>query len=161
MQSITIMVQKTKDLYTQRGVEVDKLKKENSSPKEIEKAEVKLKKSQEDYRTFVEKYGSIKGDFEKKMSVTCRHFQDLEETHLVQMKEFLNTYAQLLLWTNEKVGQVHQDFRKQCVEFTVDKLLEQFVLSKYTGLEKPGTYMTPDIATIYSKPCLQWTSGDY
>ncbi|XP_022915576.1 F-BAR domain only protein 2 isoform X2 [Onthophagus taurus] len=138
MQSITIMVQKTKDLYTQRGVEVEKLKKENSSPKEIEKAEVKLKKSQEDYRSFVEKYGSTKSDFEKKMSVTCKHFQELEEAHLVQMKEFLNTYAQLLLWTHEAVGQVHQEFRKQCLEFTVDQLLEQFVLSKYTGLEKPG-----------------------
>lgn len=36
--------------------------------------------------------------------------------------------------------QVHIEFKKQCLEMTVDKLLEQFVLTKYTGLEKPGTY---------------------
>jgi hypothetical protein len=34
--------------------------------------------------------------------------------------------------------QVHIEFRRQCLEMTVDKLLEQFVLNKYTGLEKPG-----------------------
>lgn len=36
------------------------------------------------------------------------------------------------------VGQVHSEFKRQFLEMTVDKLLEQFVLSKYTGLEKPG-----------------------
>jgi hypothetical protein len=34
--------------------------------------------------------------------------------------------------------QVHIEFKRQCLEMTVDKLLEQFVLNKYTGLEKPG-----------------------
>jgi hypothetical protein len=34
--------------------------------------------------------------------------------------------------------QVHIEFRQQCLEMTVDKLLEQFVLNKYTGLVKPG-----------------------
>ena len=34
--------------------------------------------------------------------------------------------------------QVHSDFKRQFLELTVDKLLEQFVLNKYTGLEKPG-----------------------
>lgn len=39
---------------------------------------------------------------------------------------------------HEQVGQVHVDFKRQCLEMTVDKLLEQFVQSKSTGLEKPG-----------------------
>lgn len=34
-------------------------------------------------------------------------------------------------------SQVHIEFKRQCLEMTVDKLLEQFVLNKYTGLEKP------------------------
>lgn len=34
--------------------------------------------------------------------------------------------------------QVHTDFKRQFLDLTVDKLLEQFVLNKYTGLEKPG-----------------------
>lgn len=138
IQSTTVMVQKAKDAYTQKGLEVEKLKKENNSPKEIEKAEAKLKKAQEDYRSYVEKYNSVKDDFERKMSVTCRHFQELEVTHLTQMKDFLNSYAQVVQWTHDQTGQVHAEFKRQCLEFTVDRLLEQFVLSKYTGLEKPG-----------------------
>lgn len=54
------------------------------------------------------------------------------------MKEFLNTYADVLQTNHEQVGQVHIDFKRQCVDMTVEKLLEQFVQSKYTGFEKPG-----------------------
>lgn len=141
MQSTTLMVQKAKDLYNQRGVEVEKLKKENASPKEIEKAEVKLKKAQEDCKAFIEKYGTVKEDFERKMSITCRHFQELEEKHLIQMKEFLNTYANVVQLTLDHMGVVHKEFQQQCVELTVDKLLEQFVLNKYTGKERPGKHI--------------------
>lgn len=54
------------------------------------------------------------------------------------MKEFLNTYADVLQSNHEQIGQVHIDFKRQCLDMTVDKLLEQFVQSKYTGFEKPG-----------------------
>lgn len=132
------MVQKAKDAYTQRGLEVEKLRKENTSPKEIEKAEAKLKKAQEDYRAYVEKYNTVKDEFERKMSITCRHFQELEVAHLSQMKEFLNSYIMVVQWTLDQMGEVHTEFKRQCLEYTVDRLLEQFVLAKYTGLEKPG-----------------------
>lgn len=56
----------------QRGIELDKLKKDNASSKELEKAEVKLKKAQEEYKSQVEKYATIKEDFEKKMSCACQ-----------------------------------------------------------------------------------------
>ncbi|XP_025830629.1 F-BAR domain only protein 2 isoform X3 [Agrilus planipennis] len=138
IQNTTLLVQKAKDVYSQRGIELERLRKENTSSKEIEKAEAKLKKAQEDYRLYIEKYNSVKEDFEQKMSVTCNHFQDLEVAHLTQMKEFLNSYSQVVQWTHEKIGQVHVEFKRQCLELTVDRLLEQFVLSKYTGLEKPG-----------------------
>lgn len=143
MQSTTINVQKSKDIYSQRGIELDKLKKENASAKEIEKAELKLKKAQEDYKGFVDKYSVIKEEFEKKMTVTCKHFQELEELHLFKMKDFINSYVEVIQWTHEQMGVVHEEFKKQCLELTVDTLLEKFVLSKYTGLEKPGcvTYL--------------------
>lgn len=56
------------------------------------------------------------------------------------MKEFLSTYIELLQNNHDMVGQVHSEFKRQFLEMTVDKLLEQFVLSKYTGLEKPGKF---------------------
>lgn len=72
IQSTSLTLQKAKDTYTQKGIELDKLKKENASPKDLEKAEVKLKKAQEDYKTLVEKYSAIKDEFEKKMSLACK-----------------------------------------------------------------------------------------
>nr|CAD7403882.1 unnamed protein product [Timema cristinae] len=139
IQTTFVTLQKAKDSYTQKGLEFDKLKKENASSKDLEKAETKLKKAQEDYKNLVDKYSIIKEDFEKKMSQACKHFQDVEEAHLNQMREFLNTYAEVLQSNHDLIGQVHIEFKRQCLEMTVDKLLEQFVLSKYTGLEKPGS----------------------
>ena len=72
IQSTTLTLQKAKDAYTQKGLEFDKLKKENASAKEIEKAEAKLKKAQEDYKNLVDKYSAVKEDFEKKMTLACK-----------------------------------------------------------------------------------------
>ncbi|XP_056646081.1 F-BAR domain only protein 2 isoform X3 [Diorhabda sublineata] len=147
MQSVTLNVQKCRDTYTQRGLELEKLRKESTSAKEIEKAEIKLKKAQEDYKIFVDKYSSVKEDFEKKMSVTCKNFQDLEMNHLTHMKDFLTKYADVIDWTHQQMGTVHLEFRQQCIELTVDQLLEQFVRSKSTGLERPGALELEDPLT--------------
>lgn len=54
------------------------------------------------------------------------------------MKDFLTTYIEIVQNNHDMVNQVNSDFKRQFLELTVDKLLEQFVLNKYTGLEKPG-----------------------
>ncbi|KAK0096582.1 hypothetical protein PV326_005078 [Microctonus aethiopoides] len=138
IQSITVTLQKAKDMCLQKGLELEKLKKDNASQRELEKSEAKFKKSQDDYKSLVDKYTIVRNDFETKMTQACRRFQDVEETHLKHMKEFLNTYADVLQSNHEQVGQVHIDFKRQCLDMTVDKLLEQFVQSKYTGFERPG-----------------------
>ncbi|XP_015594431.1 F-BAR domain only protein 2 isoform X5 [Cephus cinctus] len=138
IQGITITLQKAKDTCLQRGLELEKLKKDNASQRELEKAEVKFKKAQDDYKALVDKYTAVRNDFVSKMTQACKRFQDVEEAHLKHMKEFLNTYADVLQANHEQVGQVHIDFKRQCLDMTVDKLLEQFVQSKYTGFEKPG-----------------------
>ncbi|CAH2246410.1 F-BAR domain only protein 2 [Pararge aegeria] len=129
-------LQKAKDVYTSKSAELDKLKKENSSSKDIEKAEVKLKKLHEDFRQLAEKYSLVKQDFEKKMTQTCKHFQDVEEAHLKQMKQFVSAYADIIQNNHDLMGQVHRDFKHQCLELTVEKLLEQFLVEKYNALEK-------------------------
>jgi hypothetical protein len=65
---------------------------------------------------------------------------------LLQMKEFLTTYIDIVQSNHDRFFcsstiQVYSEFRRQFLEMTVDKLLEQFVLNKYTGLEKPGRWM--------------------
>ncbi|XP_003393078.1 F-BAR domain only protein 2 isoform X9 [Bombus affinis] len=147
IQNITVTLHKAKDMRMQKGLELEKLRKDNASQKELEKAEIKFKKAQDDYKTLVDKYMGIRNDFQTKMTQTCRRFQYVEETHLKHMKEFLNIYADVLQSNHEQVGQVHIDFKRQCSDMTVDKLLEQFVQSKYTGFEKPGTFEYEEIIT--------------
>ncbi|XP_076280007.1 F-BAR domain only protein 2 isoform X9 [Lasioglossum baleicum] len=147
IQSITATLQKAKDMRMQKGLELEKLKKDNASQKELEKAEIKFKKAQDDYKTLVDKYMVIRNDFQTKMTQACRRFQDVEETHLKHMKEFLNIYADVLQTNHEQVGQVHIDFKRQCLDMTVDKLLEQFVQSKYTGFEKPDIIEYEEVMT--------------
>ncbi|XP_060516346.1 F-BAR domain only protein 2 isoform X5 [Cylas formicarius] len=138
MQNVTVNVQKSKDVYNQRFLELDRLRKESTSAKDIEKAEQKLKKAQEDYKNYVEKYSLVKEEFQKKMSLSVKNFQELEVVHLQHMKEFLNSFADVVEWTHGEMGKVHKEFREQCLELTIDQLLEQFVRNKSTGLEKPG-----------------------
>ncbi|CAL7946476.1 unnamed protein product [Xylocopa violacea] len=147
IQSITVTLHKAKDMRMQKGLELEKLRKDNASQKELEKAEIKFKKAQEDYKTLVNKYMVIRNDFQAKMTQACRRFQDVEEAHLKHMKEFLNIYTDVLQSNHEQVGQVHIDFKRQCLDMTVDKLLEQFVQSKYTGFEKPGIFEYEEVIT--------------
>lgn len=72
MKESTTAVQKAKDLYQSRLQEVEKLKRENASAKDIEKAEAKLKKHQEEYKNLAEKHNPIKQEFETRMATTCK-----------------------------------------------------------------------------------------
>lgn len=67
------------------------------------------------------------------------------------MKEFLTTYIELIQTNHDSVGQVQSEFKRQFLEMTVDKLLEQFVLNKYTGLEKPGIFFFHKFSKTKSK----------
>ncbi|XP_050528276.1 F-BAR domain only protein 2 isoform X2 [Daktulosphaira vitifoliae] len=155
IQSTTLALQKAKDIYLQKGGELDKLRKDNASVKDIEKAEIKLKKTQDDYKILIDKYGAVKEEFEKKMTSACKLFQEVEESHLKQMKDFLSMYTELIETNHDEIGKVHVEFKKQCLELTVDKLLEQFVLSKYTGLEKPETIEFEDVCLSSSNSACQ------
>lgn len=72
IQSTTLVLQKTKDIYQQKCEELDKLKRDNASAKDVEKSEIKVKKAQEEYKSIVDKYAVIKEDFEKRMSASCK-----------------------------------------------------------------------------------------
>jgi F-BAR domain only protein len=72
MKDSTLAVQKAKDLYTTKLQELEKCRKENASAKDIEKGEAKLRKHQEDYKNLAEKHNVVKGEFERKMTATCK-----------------------------------------------------------------------------------------
>lgn len=158
IQNNTTALHKAKELYHARCLELERLKRDNAAQKDIEKSEVKYKKASDDYKSLLEKYETIRNNFENKMMDSCKHFQEVEEEHICQMKDFIDTYAKA--WENEHAlrGQVHHEFKTTCDEWTVEKLLESFVKSKQTGSVKPAVqsweytgpleFMEPDLSSL-------------
>lgn len=72
MQSSTAALQKSKDAYTSRVQELEKLKKDNASAKDLEKADAKVRKQHDDYKALLDKYIPVRTEFERRMTVTCK-----------------------------------------------------------------------------------------
>jgi len=138
LQETTVNLHKSKEFYKAKTAELEKLKRENPTPKELEKAEAKFRKAQEEYRNLCEKYSNIREDFEKKMISSCKHFQQQETIYLTQMVDFIHSFHYLLDSNHNDIGKVNLELEGHLVQNTVEKMLEQFVLQKNTGLIKPG-----------------------
>ncbi|XP_053557409.1 F-BAR domain only protein 2 isoform X2 [Bombina bombina] len=138
IQNITQAVQKAKELYNAKCVEQERLKKEGAAQKDIEKAAIKAKKATESYKLCVEKYAAVKSDFEQKMAETAQKFQDIEEVHLIRVKEIIESFSHSVSEIHIQIGQVHEDFINNMANITVDSLLQKFAESKGTGKERPG-----------------------
>nr|XP_040146905.1 F-BAR domain only protein 1 [Ictidomys tridecemlineatus] len=67
-----------------------------------------------------------------------QRFQAMEETHLRHMKALLGSYAHSVEDTHVQIGQVHEEFKQNIENVTVEMLLRKFAESKGTGQEKPG-----------------------
>lgn len=72
IQASTAEVQKARDLYSIKVQELEKLRKDNASQKDIEKLETKLRKLQDDYKVLLDKHNPIKNEFERRMTQTCK-----------------------------------------------------------------------------------------
>ncbi|OXB60201.1 hypothetical protein ASZ78_008164, partial [Callipepla squamata] len=139
IQSITQALQKSKENYNAKCLEQERLKKEGATPREIDKATVKSKKATDTYKLYVEKYAAVKSDFEQKMTETAQKFQDIEETHLLHMKEIIESLSNTIKDTHLQIGEVHEEFINNMTNTTVESLIQKFAESKGTGKERPGT----------------------
>ena len=138
LQDTTANLQKSKEFYKVKAAELEKVKRETPTPKELEKAETKFRKAQEDYKNLCDKYSNIREDFEKKMVSSCKHFQQSETIYLTQMVDLVHSFHEVLDCNTNDIGKVNLELEESLVVNTVEKMLEQFVLQKYTGLVKPG-----------------------
>ncbi|KAM4875468.1 F-BAR domain only protein 2 isoform 1-T1 [Thomomys bottae] len=138
IQSITQALQKSKEIYNAKCVEHERLKKEGATQREIEKAAVKSKKATDTYKLYVEKYALAKADFEQKMTETVQKFQDIEETHLIHIKEIIGSLLNAIKEIHLQIGQVHEEFINNMANTTVESLIQKFAESKGTGKERPG-----------------------
>ncbi|XP_055488136.1 F-BAR domain only protein 2 isoform X5 [Leucoraja erinacea] len=139
IQSITQTLQKSKENYSAKCFEYEKLKKEGATQKEIEKAIVKSKKATETYKLYVEKYAVARTDFEQKLTETSRKFQEIEEAHLKHMKEILSCFTQSIEETHIQIGQVHEELVQNIENTTVESLIQRFSETKGTGKDRPGS----------------------
>ncbi|XP_051875108.1 F-BAR domain only protein 2 isoform X5 [Pristis pectinata] len=139
IQSITQTLQKSKEIYSAKCLEYERLKKEGATQKEIEKAIVKSKKATETYKLYVEKYAVARTDFEQKMTETSRKFQEIEEAHLKHMKEILSSFTQSIEETHIQIGQVHEELVQNIENTTVESLIQKFAETKGTGKDRPGS----------------------
>nr|XP_054508187.1 F-BAR domain only protein 2 isoform X1 [Agelaius phoeniceus] len=138
IQSITQALQKSKENYNAKCVEQERLKKEGATQREIEKAAVKSKKATDTYKLYVEKYAAFKSDFELKMTETAQKFQDIEEMHLLRMKEIIQSLSNTIKEIHLQIGEVHEEFINNMTNTTVESLIQKFAESKGTGKERPG-----------------------
>jgi hypothetical protein len=52
--------------------DLERIRRESASPKDLEKAEAKLRKSYDEYKNLLEKYNGIREEFERCMTVSCK-----------------------------------------------------------------------------------------
>ncbi|XP_053552974.1 F-BAR domain only protein 1-like, partial [Bombina bombina] len=67
LQCSSQLLQKSRDSYCSRFSEQERLRREGCPQKELDKAELKTKKAAENLRCSVEKYNSVRKEFEEKM----------------------------------------------------------------------------------------------
>ncbi|XP_075869515.1 F-BAR domain only protein 2-like [Nelusetta ayraudi] len=138
IQTTTQALHKSKEIYNTKTVEQERLRKEGATQRDVDKAGVKAKKATESYKSFVEKYAAAKSEFEQKMAETAQKFQDIEESHIVHMKEIIRLYSQSVDETHVQIGEVHHEFVRNVENTSVEGLIQKLSESKGTGKERPG-----------------------
>lgn len=138
IQSIFQALQKSKENYNAKIVEQERLRKEGATQRDVDKAGVKAKKATETYKSYVEKYATAKSEFEQKMTETAQKFQDIEENHILHMKEIIQSYSLYVDETHVQIGEVHHEFVRNIENTSVESLIQKLAESKGTGKERPG-----------------------
>ena len=134
---------------------------------------------QDDYKALCDKYASVREDFEKKMLSSCKHFQQAETLYLTQvlhkfynslsivilslsqMVDFIHSFHDLVDRGHQEVGKVNLELEESVVSLPVEKMLEQFVLQKYTGLVSSLRFQqSPDPIFTTSKTRIRCYPGE-
>lgn len=156
IQTTSQALQKSKEIYNAKTVEQERLRKEGATQRDVDKAGVKAKKATETYKSYVEKYAAAKSEFEQKMAETAQKFQDIEENHILHMKEIIQSYSQSVDETHVQIGEVHKEFVRNIENTSVESLIQKLAESKGTGKERPGPIEFEEcnaaIATEGAKP---------
>ncbi|XP_064031362.1 LOW QUALITY PROTEIN: F-BAR domain only protein 1 [Pogoniulus pusillus] len=138
LHGVAQLLPKSKESYHSKCQEYERLRKEGTSQKEIDKAELKWRKAGEALRRAVDKYNSARADFEQRMLDSAMRFQEVEAAHLQHMKGLISSYSHSVEDTHVQIGQVHEEFKQNVENIGTEMLLRRFAESKGTGRERPG-----------------------
>ncbi|XP_021407449.2 F-BAR domain only protein 1 [Lonchura striata] len=138
LHGVAQLLPKSKESYHSKCQEYERLRKEGTSQKEIDKAELKSRKAGEALRRAVDKYNAARADFEQRMLDSAMRFQEVEEAHLRHMKGLIGSYSHSVEDTHVQIGQVHEEFKQNVENIGTEMLLRRFAESKGTGRERPG-----------------------
>ena len=72
--SSAIHLSKARDTYIARCSDVEKLRSENSSQKDLDKATAKMRKSKDEYKTAIEKFNGFRDVYEVNLSSSCLRY---------------------------------------------------------------------------------------
>ncbi|KAM9167034.1 LOW QUALITY PROTEIN: F-BAR domain only protein 1-like [Mergus octosetaceus] len=138
LHGVAQLLPKSKESYHSKCQEYERLRKEGTSQKELDKAELKSRKAGEALRRAVDKYNAARADFEQRMLDSAMRFQEVEEAHLRHMKGLIGSYSHSVEDTHVQIGQVHEEFKQNVENIGTEMLLRRFAESKGTGRERPG-----------------------
>ncbi|VDM31917.1 unnamed protein product [Hydatigera taeniaeformis] len=138
-QVATSHLQKAKELYHTRYKEYERIRlNETHSTRDVEKAETKLKKAQDEYKYYVEKYNNLRLQFVDKMRSSCNHFEEMEVAHLTQMCEFFGRFSEALVQSRSTDLSLATDFnQRRSLELTPNRLLLNMIEERGTGCQEP------------------------
>jgi hypothetical protein len=109
------------------------------------KLEKKTKLALDEYKSSIDKYNNVRAEYERKLAVSADHFQCAEETHLKQMRAFVDTYSRALASANAQKQSIYTEFATKFAEhFTNEYLIHTFIESKRTGgpdRPEPATFI--------------------
>ncbi|CAH2293239.1 F-BAR domain only 1 isoform X1 [Pelobates cultripes] len=137
LQCSSQLLQKSRDNYCSRFSEQERVRKEGSPQKELDKAELKTRKAAESLRCSVEKYNAVRKEFEEKMLQSAQVFQDTEATHLRHMKRLVTAYSHSVEDTHVQIGQVQEEFKHNIENVAIEKLIRRFAETNGTGTDRP------------------------
>uniref|UniRef100_A0A669Q3Y1 FCH and mu domain containing endocytic adaptor 1 n=1 Tax=Phasianus colchicus TaxID=9054 RepID=A0A669Q3Y1_PHACC len=138
LQGVAQLLAKCKESYHSKCHEHERLRREGTNQKDIDKAELKSQKAAEALRRAVDKYNTARNDFEQRMVESATRFQEVEEAHLRHMKGLIGSYSHSVEDTHVQIGQVHEEFKQNVENIGTETLLRRFAESKGTGRERPG-----------------------
>ncbi|XP_034281720.2 F-BAR domain only protein 1 isoform X1 [Pantherophis guttatus] len=141
---------KAKEAFHSRCQELERLRREGASQKEMDKAELKSRKAVDALRRTVEKYNVARADFEQKMLDSAVRFQEVEESHLQHLKSLVGSYIHSVEDTHVQIGQVQEEFKQNMENIGVETLLRNFAESKGTGCHPPGPLDLEELSMMSS-----------